>query len=308
MKLRIGVTVVLCLLLAACAPAGVAAPPFVDFSQRQPVPPTGIGEVKPLRVAVAAILSPEGTVESYSALADYLSSKLGRPVEIVQRRTYQEINDLLQAGDIDVGFVCTSAYVSGHDQFGLRLLAVPEISGEAVYYSTLIVAADSVATSMADLEGATFVFTDPISTTGRIYPTYLVNLLGSTPEAFFGRTFFTYSHDRAIKAVAEGVADAAGVDSLVLDNALARDPALASKIRVIHQSPAFTNPPVVVSPNVSPRSIAELENILFSISTDPAASEVLSSLGVDSFAPVDDAAYDGVRDVIDEVARHVTDS
>jgi len=308
MRTKVAPIVILSLFLGACTAAGATRVPFVDLAQRTALPAEGTGEVKPLRIAVAAILSPEGNVESYGALADYLSSELGRPVEMVQRRTYQEVNDLLEAGDIDVGFVCTSAYVAGHDRFGLRLLAAPQIDGKTVYYSTLIVPADSTAEDMADLRGATFAFTDPISTTGRIYPTYLVNQLGETPETFFDHTFFTYSHDRAIAAVAEGVADGASVDSLVLDYALRRDPTLTSKVKIIGRSPAFTIPPTVVSPDMTPRQFAELQNLLLSVAEDPAAAEVLAHLGIDGFVQVDDAAYDSVRDVIDIVESHAPTS
>lgn len=97
---------------------------------------------------------------------------------------------------------------------------------------------------MADLKGKVFAFTDPISLAGRVYPTSLVESLGSAPDAFFSRTFFTYSHDEAIYAVANGLADGASVDSLVYDYAIIRDPALTQKVKVIHRSPAFGIPPV----------------------------------------------------------------
>ncbi len=304
MRNRIRLLLGLALLTGACATAQASPVPFVDLSDRLPLPAEGTGEVKPLEIAVAAILSPEANIESYGALADYLGTKLNRPVEIVQRRTYQEINDLLEDGQADVGFVCTSAYVAGHDDFGLRLLVAPEIDGATVYYSTLIVPADSSAESMADLRGSVFAFTDPISTTGRMYPTYLVEQLGENPGTFFGATFFTYSHDRAIAAVAEHVADGAGVDSLVLEYALARDAELSSRIRVIDRSPAFTIPPVVVSPSITRAYEAELRNLLLSLADDPEAGDVLRSLGIDGFVSVDDPAYDGVRTVMAQVEAH----
>lgn len=147
---------------------------------------------------------PKGTVESYQSLLDYLSAQLHRPVESVQRRTYAEVNDLVESGDVDVAFVCTSAYIAGYDRFGMELLAAPQVNGETVYYSLLIVPVDSPAQTLADLRGKVFAFTDPMSNTGRMYPTFLVNQLGNTPEEFFTRTFFTYSHDDAIRAVADG--------------------------------------------------------------------------------------------------------
>lgn len=160
--------------------------------------------VQPLRVAVAAIISPKGTLESYRPLVAYLGARLGRPGELVQRRTYAETNELVRRGEVDVAFVCTRAYVMGRREFGMQLLAIPEVHGQQVYYSVVIVRADSPFRRVEDLRGATFAFTDPLSNTGHLYPVYLVYRMGYRPEEFFKQTFFTYSHDNAIRAVDRG--------------------------------------------------------------------------------------------------------
>lgn len=238
--------------LTGCAVAQAEPLPYVDLSQRQPLPTPSV-PVTPLHVAVASVISPRGAVESYQPLLDYLSRQLNRPIELVQRRTYAEVNDLIEQGQIDMAFVCTSAYVIGQREFGMELLAAPQVDGETVYHSLLIVPADSHAEAMADLRGKTFAFTDPWSTSGRMYPTSLVKELGETPETFFGQVLFTYSHDDAIRAVASGVADGAAVDSLVYQFALAREPRLAEQTKIIHRSIPFGIPPVVTSPNFGPR-------------------------------------------------------
>lgn len=270
----------------------------VDLSNLQPLPTPEGHEAVPLRVAVAAVISPKGTVESYSPFLDYLETKLNRPIELVQRRTYLEVNDLIEHGEVDLAFVCTSAYVEGHDTFGMELLAAPRVNGETTYNSYLIVPASSGAKDIQDLRGKVFAFTDPISLSGRMYPTYLVDQLGFTPEEFFSRTFFTYSHDEAIRAVAGGVADGAAVDSLVYEYAVARDPALAEKVRVIHRSPDFGIPPIVVSPFTRPQVRADLQSLLLDMSSDPAAQTALASMGVENFVPIEDSAYDGVRELL----------
>ena len=294
---------VVCLMfLSACAPAApqlVAG--YVDLSQRELLPTPVDSQITPLRVAVAAVISPQGTVDSYRALLDYLSKHLERPVELVQRRTYLEINDLVERGEVDLAFVCTSAYVAGHDQFGMELLAAPQVDGETVYYSLLIVPAVSPVQGMQDLRGKVFAFTDPISLSGRMYPTSLVQGLGSTPERFFANTFFTYSHDEAIQAVANGLADGAAVDSLVYDFALARDPSLAQKTRVIHRSPPFGIPPVVVGPKVRPQVKAELQNLLLGMADDPQGQAALKAIGAEKFVILDDSAYNDVRTLLSDI-------
>lgn len=278
----------------------------VDLNDLQSLPTPEGHEVVPLRVAIAAVISPKGTLESYSPFLKYLESKLNRPVELIQRRTYLEINDLIERGEVDVAFVCTSAYVQGHDTFGMELLVAPQVKGKTTYNSMLIVPADSTAQSMRDLRGKVFAFTDPISLTGRVYPTYLVQQLGFTPEEFFARTFFTYSHDEAIRAVASGVADGAAVDSLVFDFTLTRDASLKDKVRVIHQSPDFGIPPVVVSPFTRPQVKAELQALLLGMADDAAAQEALAAIEIDRFVLIDDSAYDGVRALVGDIPLPTT--
>lgn len=288
--------VVSTLIVSACGGQDL---PVVDLSQGSPLPAVAEGDVEPLRVAVAAILSPESSFAAYSEVGDYLSEQIDRPVELVQRRTYEEINDLVRSGDADVAFVCTAAYVLGHERFGMELLAAPEIGSSTTYRATLIVGVASTADDISDLAGAVFAFTDPWSMTGRVYPTYLVRELGSSTEDFFARTFFTYSHDRAIEAVADGVADAASVDSLVLDAALKQDPELAARIRVIDQSPEFGIPPVVVSPSTPPTQRRLVADALLGMVDDGDGRDVLGSLGFDRFVPIEDQAYDDVRQVLE---------
>ncbi len=286
------------LLLAACTPAQTSVLPYVDLSVRTPLPAAAPGEIAHLRIGVAAILSPQGTVESYGALADYLSQKLGRPVDLMQRRTYAELNRMVEAGEVDLAFICTNAYVVGSENFGMELLLAPEIGGESVYHSKLIVPAASTAENLADLRAKVFAFTDPMSFTGRIYPVYMLQQLGETPEHFFQRTFYTYSHDRAIEAVADGVADGAAVDSLVLEYSLQRNPNLADQIRIIHTSEAFGIPPVVVPPTLPPRQKMQLHDLLLTMHEDATGQSVLRGLGIDRFVAIDNAAYDGVRKIV----------
>lgn len=295
---KISLVILLMLLLVSCSPlTRTEVAGTVNLNDLQPLPTPAGHEVVPLRVAVAAVISPEGTIQSYSPLLTYLEKKLNRPVELVQRRTYLEVNDLIEHGEVDVAFVCTSAYVEGHDTFGMELLVAPQVNGKTTYNSVLIVPSSSNAHDMDDLRGTVFAFTDPISLSGRVYPTYLVHELGSIPEEYFARTFFTYSHDEAIRAVASGVSDGAAVDSLVYEFAISRDPSLADKVRMIHRSPDFGIPPVVISPLARPQVKADLQSLFIEMSNDPNAQEALTSIGVEKFVLIEDNAYDGVREL-----------
>ena len=282
-------------LVTACS----TPPGRVDFRFSQVDPASAAtyspNDTQPLRVAVAAVISPKGNVESYSDLLAYIGRKLNRPVQLVQRQTYAEVNDLIKSGEVDLGFVCTSAYVFGQREFGMELLVAPQVNGETVYYSLLIVPNDSPARAMTDLRGKVFAFTDPMSLTGRVYPTSLVKSLDASPETFFARLFFTYSHDNAIKAVANKVADGANVDSLVYDFFVARDSSIAQKTRVVSRSPAFGIPPVVVNPKLAPQLKETLRELLLHADADAEGQTVLRNLMIERFVLVSDRIYDSAR-------------
>lgn len=293
--------VLLTLILVSCTSAHSEPLPTIRLRKLSPLPTVNT-QVRPLRVAVAAIISPEGTLESYQPLLQYLEKKVGRPVELVQRRTYAEVNDLIRRDEVDIAFVCTRAYVIGKREFGMELLAIPEVHGQRVYYSQIIVRADLPAHSFRDLRGTVFAFTDPLSNTGYLYPNVLLHRLGERPETFFARTFFTYGHDNSISAVAEGIADAASVDSIVLDYAIKRDPSLTTRLRVLQTSPPFGMPPVVVSPELRPQAKALLRNILLTMHTDPEGQAALKVLEIDRFVPGRDSDYDSIRQMEAELA------
>lgn len=256
----------------------------------------------PLRIAVAAMFSPEETLSVYQELMDYVAGKLDRPVELKQRRTYQEVNDMLGTGKLDAAILCSGPYVHARRQYGVQLLAVPVIHGSPTYHSYIIVPPGSPARSLDDLRGTRFAFTDPLSTSGYLYPVYTLVKQGRQPATFFAKTLFTYSHDNSIEAVAEGVVDGAAVDSLIYDYLLARHPALASRTRVIQTSPAMGAQPVGIPRTLPPATKRALRDLFLNMDQDPGAQKILQQLGVDRFIAGSDTLYDGIRAMLKAVA------
>jgi len=255
----------------------------------------------PLRVAIAAVISPKATFDTYSPLLDYLARRLDRPVELLQRPTYAEINELLRTGQADIGFICGGAYVEGEREGYMELLAVPEIGGTATYRALIIVPADSPYQSFDDLRGRRLAFTDPLSNSGRLYVEYRLAQMGETPESFFKEVIYTYSHDNSIRAVAQDIVDGATVDSLVFDALARSEPDLGQRLRVIERSQPFGIPPVVVHPDLDPALKAAVQKAMLDMHTDPQGQPALSVLHVDRFVPVTPAAYESIRQMAAEV-------
>ncbi len=214
---------------------------------------------------------------------------------MVQRETYGEINDMVRGGQVDAAFVCSSAYVEGHDKFGMELLVAPVAYGEPVYYSYIIVPSDSEVTDLEGLRGKRFAFTDPMSNTGRLAPTYMLAEINEVPASFFEMYIFTYHHDKSIEAVAGKLVDGAAVDSLIWDYLNETGPELTSKTRIVKKSRPFGIPPVVVSKDIDPEIQQRLKEIFLHIHEDERGKEILDNIKIDRFIEVEDSHYDSIR-------------
>lgn len=251
----------------------------------------------PLRVAVSSILSPRETLTVYQPLLEYLEIKLASPVVLLQRKTYKEVNELLQNGGADVAFVCSGGYAAGSQTFGMELLAMPQVQGKRTYQSFIIAKQEVKATSIADLNGRSFAFTDPMSFSGRIAPVYMLLSQGIEGDQFFSRTFFTYSHDNAIKAVYDGIVDAAAVDSMIFEQAAAVTPAILQKVKIVDKSMLVGNPPVVVNAAVNRDLKERLRYLLLTMHDDEAGKKSLAALKYDRFTAPEDEYYAGLKPI-----------
>ncbi len=249
-----------------------------------------------IRFAVAPVISPRETFGShYHELVDYLGEKLGMPAELVQGKTYAEINDLVRAEEVTFALVCTNPYLQGKQDFGMELLAAPVVEEKSTYYSYVIVREDSEFESLSDLRGATFAFSDPLSNSGRLAPVYNLALLGETPDSFFSRTIFTYAHDNSIRAVTSGLVDAAAVDSLVYEYWQAEGSDFVKGTRVIEKWGPYGINPLVVSPSLPPVLKERLRMTLIQMDEDPRGRAILDSLRIDRFIVPDESIYESVR-------------
>jgi phosphonate transport system substrate-binding protein len=254
-----------------------------------------------IRVAIAGVISPIETLKIYEQLVSYIGQELHQSVELVQRSTYAEINDLIKSRYVDFAFVCSFPYVLGYEEFGMELLVVPQVDGETVYRSYIIVPADSNAGSLPDLRERNFAFTDPLSNSGRLAPTYQLYQMGETPDSFFGKYIFTYSHDNSIRAVAEGLVDGAAVDSLVYDYIINREPAIKANVKIIERSEPFGIPPVVVNPTLNQEIKMRIRGLFLNMHQEETGNEILDDLMIDRFVVGNDSAYDTIREMVNTV-------
>nr|WP_268885078.1 PhnD/SsuA/transferrin family substrate-binding protein [Belnapia arida] len=233
-------------------------------------------------------------------LGRHLEAALGSPVQLVKRRTYQEIVAMLLAGQLDAAWICGFPYVRHADR--LSLLAVPLHRGRPLYQSYLIADASLDVSSIDDLRGHSHAFSDPDSNSGFLVTRWLLSARHERPEGFFNRPFFAYGHRNVLRAVGAGLADSGSVDGYVWETVADREPAVTAGTRVVAHSEWHGFPPICcLSESRDGPAARGLAAALLEMRESESGQRVLETLRLDGFVSAEPALYDSIARMAAEV-------
>lgn len=265
-----------------------------------------------IKIVVTAAFVSERGMPVYQKIADYISKKSNYDVSIVSNLSYKHADLLLDKGVVQVGFVCGLPYTHKKAAGKQELIAIPvmaepkekykntpgykNIPGK--YYSYTIVRKDSDIKNWAMLKGKSYVYNDLTSNSGYNMPRYkLIQLGAKSWEDYFNKITVSGSHEESIRMVAEGLADASSVDSLVLDFDRHLKDKSALNVKVIET--LFPDgagiPPVVISTRTPIELREKLKSIFLNMHKDKEGEEILNDALLVRFNKPDDSNYDDIR-------------
>lgn len=250
-----------------------------------------------IKIGVASMITPVDTVKYYQEIIDYVGEQINQPVQMVHRRTYEEMDLLLEKGEVKIAFVCSLAYVLDKKNFDADLLVAPSVNGKATYNSYIIAHKDSPIKFFNALKGKSFAFTDPKSNSGKLYPAYLLKTMGHAPEKFFKQVMYSYSHNKSVELVAKKVVDGAAVESIVYEYMLKKDSPYAKQTKIIKRSPPFGIPPVVVTRDIAAGLRKKIRDAFLNMHKTEKGRAILDAMMIDGFVQIADNAYDSIREM-----------
>jgi phosphonate transport system substrate-binding protein len=244
------------------------------------------------------------------ALAKYLSARLDIPAEAQLDIPWQERERRLDAGQIDLCWICGLPYVWKADQETprVRLVAAPVMrlaryQDAPIYFSDVVVRRGSPYHNLADLRGASWAYNEPGSQSGYNVTRYTLAVRGET-GGFFGRAVASGAHQTSLQMILRGEVDASAIDSTVLERELLDDPSIEPQIRIIDTFGPSPIPPWV-APIGQPTELSQrLRGCLLDMETDSSGQQILVQAGMARFAAVSDADYDPIREM-DRIAQGV---
>lgn len=245
------------------------------------------------------------------ALADLIGRRLAIETRFVQEIPWQQREQWLDEGRIQLGWLCGLPYVwkvdRGSQAAPLDLLAAPvyegrRYAGRPVYFSDVVVRRDSPFHHFEQLRGASWAYNERRSHSGYWLTRYILAQRGLDGD-FFGRVVGAGSHERSLQKIVAREIDAAAIDSTVLELVLERQPALDQQIRVLESWGPSPIPPWLVHGRTPPALREALRSVLLQMHEDEEGRAVLRLAHMARFVTVRDEDYDPIR----QMARRAQD-
>ena len=235
-------------------------------------------------------LSPGIPQSFFEAVVEHVRRTLGQRASLsVETRVSGPMkggDDPFSKGEADIGFMCAPSFfwLREMENPPVELLPVAPVFSDdraperPVYFSEVVVRRESPARSFLDLRDSSWAYNDPCSLSG--YYNLLKKLaeMGEN-EGFFGRVVRSGSHVNSMRMICRGEADAAAIDSNVLNIKLKGSPELRGHLRVLESWGPFPIQPVVLRSGLHPKLKDRLRAALLSIGEEP-------RFGLKHFAPV----------------------
>ncbi|MBF9037851.1 MAG: phosphonate ABC transporter substrate-binding protein [Rhodobacteraceae bacterium] len=181
----------------------LASPAFAD----------GHGAITEFRIGLLGGENAQDRLANNECFRAYVEEALGVPTSLFTPADYNGVIQGLVGGTLDFAWLGASSYAATYiaDENAVEpVLVKTNLDGSFSYHSIGFARVDSGITDLADLEGRTFGFGDPNSTSGFLIPSVEIPQLGYSmePGDYFGDVVFTGGHEQTIIAVNNGDIDA----------------------------------------------------------------------------------------------------
>ena len=177
-------------------------------------------------------VSQKGVDEQYRPTISLVSSRLRVPIHLRAGKNYEDVEEMLLSGDIDIALMSPYAYVRAKANApDIRVFSTHIAKGTESYGAYILARDDSPIRSLNDLRGKSFGFVDERSSSGWLFPISRMLDDGLNPlQEVKGR--FYGSHERVIRAIVDGEVAAGATYDGALAEGRGRIPG-AKNLRVI---------------------------------------------------------------------------
>lgn len=243
--------------------------------------------------------------ELWRRLLDRVGHAAGVPLTYVEHAAPAPLEALWSRDDLGVAFMC--GYPFARAEPPLQAVAAPvprnpRCGGCAVYWTDLVVRADSPFRTLADTFGGRIGWTVEHSQSGfnALRHHLLAHRAGRDAPLYRASVGPLVTPRRVVEAVLSGEIDVGPLDSYFHDLLRRFEPETASRLRSVDLTPRTPMPLLVASPGIDPETVGRLRQALLASSQDSGIAGVLADLQLAGFAAPQPESY---RLLLDQAAE-----
>jgi phosphonate transport system substrate-binding protein len=241
-------------------------------------------------------------VPIYKKVGELIGEKLGCKVEVFVATSYNAEIEAMRNGKLEIGEFGPLGYVLAHQVAKAEAVAAfGTAEGKPdTYWASIVTFPGSGITTVAEVKGHSFAFSDPASTSGHLFPAYGLRKAGLDPDKDI-RAIYAGSHTSSFEALYNHKVDAGELNSEQLESAKRRGHYKDGDLVFLWKSDPIPTDPFAVRGDLpagfKTRVIEVLQNLDLS-ALDPADRKIMVRAGITRLVPQTDGAYDGIRDLV----------
>ena len=245
-----------------------------------------------LRVALLPDDNASTIIQNNQPLKHYLEQQLGKRIELVVTTDYSSMIEAMRFGRLELAYFGPLSYVLAKTKANIVPFAALVRDGSATYHTVVIGNVAGGINSLADVRGKDVAYGDPDSTSSHLIPKAMLLRAGLRSDRDY-REHFVGSHDAVALTVQTGRAQAGGMSQPIFESMVARGLISTAKVHVIAVSAAYPQYPWTMRADLAPALQARIRKAFYDLKD----KAVLKPFKAEGFAPMDDTAYDVVRDL-----------
>jgi len=242
----------------------------------------------------------EEVLSGAQQVADLVTDRTGLVIRTNIATEYAGVIEAMCNNEAHMGALNTFGYILGNER-GCADVAIASVRyGTTFYTGQIIVGANTGINSLEDLAGKTFCRPDPLSTSGWIIPSIVMQAAGINPATDLAQVVDAGGHDSVVTAVYNGDCDAGATFVDARGNVEDTLTDVKDLVLVLDVSPPIPNDTISFATNFPPELREQIVNALLAIAADEAHLETLrSTYSWTGLEAVDDSFYDPFRQTLD---------
>jgi phosphonate transport system substrate-binding protein len=247
------------------------------------------------------------------ALVDYLEKETGYYYRTAVPASFIAVVEAFGTGKVDIAAINTFSYLMANAKYGAEAkLRIVRDNNQTSYKGQFITRYDSGIDSLQDINGRSFAYVDPSSTSGYILPKAMLNRMHIKPS----ETVFAMRHDNVVTMVYQGQVAAGATyyappdpkTGEILDARMRVEkqfPDVAKKIKIIGFTEDIPNDPWVFRKDMDKDMENKIINALIKfVHTDAGRKAMYDIYDIVGLVRTKDSDYNKLRKLLEE--QHIS--